>query len=121
LLLKVTFEIKSGSRVELLQMEAVAEAWTRLGDDDWADGAVLGAVATAVEAVKEAVAWFPGAAVKARRTARFPDAAMVWRRSGWWQCRRGRDKFWKPGGFPVKILRLWFKYRAAGGFIGGPQ
>jgi hypothetical protein len=34
LLLKVTFEIKSGSCVELLQVEAVAEAWTRLGDDD---------------------------------------------------------------------------------------
>jgi hypothetical protein len=35
--------------------------------------------------------------------------------------RRGRRKFWQPDDVQVKILRLGFKDRAVGGFIGGQQ
>jgi hypothetical protein len=35
--------------------------------------------------------------------------------------RRGRRKFWEADGVQVKILRLWFKDGATGGFIDGLQ
>jgi hypothetical protein len=37
------------------------------------------------------------------------------------RCRRACRKFWQPDGVQVKIFRLGFKDRAAGGFIGGQQ
>jgi hypothetical protein len=42
--------------------------------------------------------------------------------AAWTQWHRRRcGTFWQPNGVQVKILRLWFKGRAAGGFIGGQQ
>jgi hypothetical protein len=45
----------------------------------------------------------------------------TWMQPGWRRRRRGRREFWQPDDVQVNILRLGFKDRAAGGFIGGPQ
>jgi hypothetical protein len=56
-----------------------------------------------------------------------PATVMVWRWTGWrwrwrWRQRRRRGcmKFWQLDNDQVKILRLGFKDRETGVFIGGP-